>query len=714
MTRIGTLGANTAYVDRILDIQSRISTEQVQVSTGLKSETYDGIAAGANTVINFENESALAQRFIDNNSVWATKLSAASTAASGIQKTLTNFQKALTNYQQNSPKNQLNVKTVQNAAFQTMQDIQAYLATNVNGQYLFSGGRVSTVPVQLPAASLSAFQTIYDGSINTAATTRTADLQHLTLTNKETTALSFNAASGTIVPTKSDAFTQIYAGSRITVAGSTSSPSNNGNLTIKTKAVCNTAGTPLGEGQSTTNVITYGTSTTTNITATALNPLTFKFAPDGTLNMTATTAGTLSNLTVGAKFTIAPPLANGSATTGYEGSYKVLSNVNGVVNFTTDLDTAQTEAVANTAITFAINGAAAAHPATAGTLNFTTTTSAVTGKTTSTLSAVSPPGTDFSGVAVGDQITLAGTADHNGTFTVTSKGAGGSSMSFTLNPEGARVAQFLPQSGRIDATLSYTDGSGATVNRGLLDYGSLQFASSGTTGERITSANANGFLDSTGNPAPPIGAVMTIKSTSGVNDGVYKITANNGNYVEVQSVSLGADALSTTSSMSSNTWYQGDTLQLQHRVDTDRTVDVGIYASDPAFEKAIRGLSLIAQGVFGTAGGLDAHPERISQALYLINDAIESPASGTPPFGAEKAGDIKTVSANIGSTQSIISQKNDKHNQFITFLNQRVIDIAQVDKTTAVTTLLSDQTALQGSYQALAQVHSLSLLNFLK
>jgi flagellin-like hook-associated protein FlgL len=31
-----------------------------------------------------------------------------------------------------------------------------------------------------------------------------------------------------------------------------------------------------------------------------------------------------------------------------------------------------------------------------------------------------------------------------------------------------------------------------------------------------------------------------------------------------------------------------------------------------------------------------------------------------------------------------------------------------------VTRLLSDQTALQASYQALAQVRSLSLLNFLK
>jgi flagellin-like hook-associated protein FlgL len=716
MTRIGTLGANTAYVNRILDIQTRIQDEQLQVTTKLKSQTYDGIASGANTVINFENEQALSQRFIDNNNVWDTKLQAASTAVTGIQKAMTVFRDSLISFQQNNPKDQTNIKGIQKTAFDTLQSLQADLATNVNGQYLFSGGRVSTVPVQLPASSLGDFQKIYDGSINTVATTRSADLQDLKITSLEATGMTFDATGGIIVPARSDAFKTINPGSRITVSGSTATPPNNGDFTVKTKAMFNVAGTALAEGSSTTNVISYGT-TPANILPAATTQLNFAFAPDGTMNMTAGTSGSLANLTIGTKFTIAPPLANGSAATGYEGNYEVISNKNGVVNFKTDLAPAQEEAVASTSIKFGVNGGALAPPATAGTLNFTTSTptpmAAPIGQTLVTLTAATGATVDFAGVAAGDQLTLGGTTGHNGTYTVVSSTA--TSVTVALNSEGARIAQFLPQTGRTDVNISFKDPNlGASVTRNAIDYGSLTFASSGTLGERITSTNPNGFLDTGGNPYPAINSIITLGSTSGVNDGVYKVVANNGNYIEVASVALTAESRSTLTSVESSTWYKGDTLQLQHRVDTDRSVDVGIYASDPAFEKAIRALSLIAQGTYGTAGGLEVHQERLSQALYLINDAIESPAPGTPPFGAEQGGDVKTLSGQIGATRKTISLKNDKHNQFIGFLGQRVTDIAQVDQTEAVTRLLSDQTALQASYQALAQVRSLSLLNFLK
>ncbi|EME69187.1 hypothetical protein H261_14570 [Paramagnetospirillum caucaseum] len=712
MTRIGTLGANTAYVNRILDIQTRIQTEQIQVTTKLKSQTYDGIASGANTVINFENEQAIAKRFIDNNNVWSTKLEAATTAIDGVKKTLTIFRNSLESFRQNNPKNELNIKSIQKVAFETMQTMQADLGTNVNGQYLFSGGRVSEVPVQLPAASLSQFQKLYDGAINTFSTTRNADLQEVSLSNLEATAMSFNGANGVITSARSDAFKTIHAGSRITVSDSTASPSNNGDFTIKSKAMCDVAGNPLAEGSTTTNVISYG-STPSNILAAATTGLNFSFATDGTMKMTADTAGSLSNLTIGTKFTIAPDLSNGALTTGYEGSYEVISNKNGVVNFKTNFGPAAEESVASTDITFGVNGGAMGSPATAGTLNFTTTSSAVTGLTTVTLTAASGATVDFAGVNVGDQLALGGTASHNGTFTVTNATA--TSVSFVLNPEGARVAQFLPQTGRTDVEMSFLDpNTGTTAVRNSTHFTSLDFSSTGTLGERITSPDADGFEDEGGNPYPAVDSIITLKSTTGVNDGVYKVVANTGGYIEIASASLTTETLSTGTKINSESWYKGDTLQLQHRVDIDRSVDVGIYASDPAFEKAMRALGLIAQGTFGTAGGLDAHQERIGQALFLINDALESPASGTPPFGAEKAGDVKSAASLINSTRKTISLKNEKHNQFIGFLNQRVADIAQVDQTEAVTKLLSDQTALEASYQALAQVRSLSLLTYLK
>lgn len=712
MTRIGTLGASTAYISRILDIQTRVQAEQVQVTSGLKSQTYDGIASGTNTLINFQNEISGADTFIGNNKVQDTKLQAASTAVTSVQKALKVFRDSLASFKQNNPKNELNIKNIQKSAFETMQALQADLATNVNGQYLFSGGRVSDVPVQLQAASLSEFQAMYDGYLRTAPTTRSADLQDMTITNLEAGAMSLNGSNGIITPVQADAFKGVYAGSRITISDSSASPPNNGDFTVKSKAICDITGTPLAEGNSTINVISYG-DTPTNILTTDTTQLNFAFAPDGTMNMTADTAGSLSGLTVGTKFTIGPDLYNGGATSGYEGSYEVVSNLNGVVNFKTNFDPAKPESVSSTALTFGSDGGAMAHPATAGTLNFTTTTSNTTGLTTVTLSAAAGATVDFTGVSVGDQLSIGGTQFHNGTFTVTDATA--TTLSFVINPEGVRVSQFLPQTGRTDPKVTFYDSNaGAQATLDSADFTSLSFSPTGTKGERITAAKAGAFLDEGGNQKPAVGTIITLGSTTGVNDGVYKVVNNGGDYLEIESVSLTTESKSTTTKISSDTWYKGDTLQLQHRVDTDRTVDVAAYASDPAFEKAMRALALIAQGTYGSPGGLENHQERIAQAQYLIADALESPAPGTPPFGTEKAGDLRTVAAQIDGTRKTISLKNEKHEQFKGFLGQRVIDISQIDKTEAATKMLADQTALEASYQTLAQVRNLNLLQYLK
>jgi hypothetical protein len=216
-------------------------------------------------------------------------------------------------------------------------------------------------------------------------------------------------------------------------------------------------------------------------------------------------------------------------------------------------------------------------------------------------------------------------------------------------------------------------------------------------------------------PTPPVGTVISLKSTSGVNDGTYEIVANNGGNIEIKSTMLAAGDTNVTSArIDSSTWYHGDTLELKQHISSDRTVDIGIYASDPAFEKAFRAMSIIAQGAYGTSGGLDKNLDRLGQALYLLNDSLESPTAGTPPFGPESRSDIKSVQSNLGFTSSVITQATTDHKQYSAFLDQRIIDLSQIDKTETITMLLADSNALQASYQSLAKVQSLSLINFLK
>jgi hypothetical protein len=328
--------------------------------------------------------------------------------------------------------------------------------------------------------------------------------------------------------------------------------------------------------------------------------------------------------------------------------------------------------------------------------------------------------TDFSSFAAGggDTVTLGGTQYHNGTYTVSAATA--NTLTLTLNPDAVRLSKFVPQTLRDDVTVGYKGADGSSQSLTADAYGSLTFSPatllpSGATGETLTASKSGAFIVG-GAPVPAVGEVLKLKSATGVNDGSYEVVSNDGTTIQIKSTMLTDVSLTAGASgqISSTTWYKGDTLSLQQHVSQDRAVDVGIYASDPAFEKALRAMALIAQGTYGTAGGLDSNLERVNQALYLLNDSLESPAGGTPPFGAEVRSDIKALQSNLGFTTSVITQATTDHKQYEAFLDQRIIDLSQIDRTETITLLLSDSNALQASYQSLAKVQTLSLINYLK
>lgn len=716
MTRIGTLGANTAYIQRILDIEARQSDEQIQVTTGLKSQSYDGIAADSNALLNFNNEATAANQYVQNNTALLTQLTAASASLDGAQSTIKTFRDQLASFNQGDTTNANSIKQIQTFAFQAMQNLQSYLAANINGQYMFSGGRVDIQPVQLPATTLVGFQSTYDGTNRSWSTTRAAQLDNTPVTNIQSSKLIFNAASGTISAANATALSGIASSASITV---TNTVSNNQTFQVYGHALMNTNGTAMTDTASAGAgaVISYG-STPTNIANAATGNLAIGFKPNGNMTITPTTANTLSALTVGTKFTL-----NGSTGGNWDGAFTVVSNANGVVEFATDTDQNTSESITQTGgaapLSVTVNGVAT--PLTAGTTTFTTTPSTVANQTLVTLTGAGA--TDFAGAAVGNTIQIGGSSDHNGTYTITAKTS--NSVTFAINSDALRVSKLIPQTvGRTDATIEWDAGRGtpqSTVTAAggsVAGYGQLTFSPNGTTGERISGSNgANSFVDASGNPYPPVGQVITMSSTSGVNDGVYTVTANNGNYIEIQSVPrITTNEGVTTGQVSTTSWYQGDTLGIQQRIDDDRQISLGVYASDPAFEKAFRAMGLIAQGVTGTAGGLDKNQQRVSQAMYLLNDSLSATTaqSGVPPFGPEKPGDITSVQQNVGFAQQIITNTNTKHKQFAGFLGTRISGIQNIDKTAAVTQLLSDSNSLQASYQALAKVQSLSLLNYIK
>lgn len=518
MSRIGSFGASQMYMSRLSVIQQRMYQEQLQVSTEKKSVNYTGIAADTDRLINLENEKKRADKFVMANNLADTRLNAAEVSMKAIEKDLKDFQDRLVNYAQFSSKEQSDVKQLQEFAFQAMLDIKAYLSSNINGQYIFSGGRTAEDPVVLPASTLNDFQQIYDGNGRTYPTTRDASLQDVHTATVDT-----------------------------------------GNLTVS--------------------------------------------VPNGTIS--AATAGSLGDIAPGSLI--------------------------------------------------AVGGA---------------------------------------GNNVGQSFTVQAVDPTNTTI---------------------RVSKLLTSAGETGVSIKV---NGDKPGVAPTDYASMSFSGNGDT---ITFAAPTTFDQA----QFAVGTVFNVSGSASVTD-IDLVNKNNDGPYEVASVSVGPPFQITVKSpklaveggpvaatLSTDSWYRGDTIELQQQVDDNRTIELGVYASDPAFDKAFRALALIAQGTYGTAGSLENNMERVEQARDLIQDALSRNTTGPGPFGVEEAGDLDQLRAKVGVGMNMIATTNEKHTAFSGFLEMRIIGLENVDKTEAITRLLDDQTALEASYKALTTVRGLSLLNYM-
>lgn len=271
----------------------------------------------------------------------------------------------------------------------------------------------------------------------------------------------------------------------------------------------------------------------------------------------------------------------------------------------------------------------------------------------------------------------------------------------------------------VDDFQAYFDGSDITypetraahlaeVELDNADTGDLDF-DDGPPGT-ITATNPGSFADL------PVGAVIKI-SGSASNDQTFTVTANNGTILEVTPPPTDELNVAGVTVETRDTYYKGDELELQHRVDTRRTITLGINAKDAAIEKAIRGLGIIAQGVPqvtnptpppATIEDTATLVQRVEKGLDLLNDALEHPLSST-----EERGDFERLARQIGANQVTLNNAVDEQNTYVNFLDVRIIEIENVDITEAATRLNDDLLALDVSMATLARISKLSLNNYL-
>jgi flagellar hook-associated protein 3 FlgL len=315
------------------------------------------------------------------------------------------------------------------------------------------------------------------------------------------------------------------------------------------------------------------------------------------------------------------------------------------------------------------------------------------------LSRVTAVGDTFKNVTVGSTITIAGTASNNGTYTVSAVDTT-NGLFLDLATEHIPSAAAVTEGG----TLTYRDPTDFTKNIIIAD----SFTS---TVARDTLAYTDNALDSLA-----VGTKFTVTGTTNLNSSYTVSSINTAtNTITIATTRLTDEGATTdqAGTISATSYYKGDGLTRTHRVDDDHSFSLDVSAEHAGFEKAIRAMKLIAQGAYGTEGGLDHNTNRASEAIYLLNSSLQRTVAGTPPFGTELSGNIEQVQIDTGFKRVLIDNTNKLHKDFIGFFEGSISNLENADATETITKMLDDQRALEVSFQVFSRIRQLSLSNFL-
>ncbi len=301
---------------------------------------------------------------------------------------------------------------------------------------------------------------------------------------------------------------------------------------------------------------------------------------------------------------------------------------------------------------------------------------------------------------VGTTITISGTGSNNDTYEIASVNAAGNFITV--------VTEMLTTRANDTGGGNITLTTAADATLGVADFTDLSFDQA--TGV-ITAGGGTPFS------ALKAGEIFTIaNATDAGNNQTFTISAVTATTITIKEKKLTDEGAGQTAAgtIAATPYYKGDEITLTHRMDANQTFDFDITAVDPAFEKAIRAMAIIAQGVFAAEGGLDQNKTRVTDAMYLLASALSSTVSGTPPYGTEKTSNIRQVQLDLGFKQVLVRDTNEAHTRFIAFLESRIADTENVDPLVAITSLLDESRALEASFQVLARIRELSLSNFLR
>ena len=305
----------------------------------------------------------------------------------------------------------------------------------------------------------------------------------------------------------------------------------------------------------------------------------------------------------------------------------------------------------------------------------------------------------FKNVSVGTVITVSGTSSNDGTYQV-------SAVDTTNGLYLDLVTEEIPTASVTEGgTLTYRDPNNVIVDISVKD----SFTSNAS---KNTLTYTDGSLDSL-----TAGTKITIAGTTNLN-GSYTIasidTASNIITIETNRLTDEGTTTDQDGTITATSYYKGDNVARTHRLNRYETIDaIDITGDNAAFEKAIRAMKIVAQGSYGSEGGLDHNMTRTSDAMYLLNSALTSVVTGDPPYGTELSANIAEIESDTGWNRTLITRTNTLSKKMIAYFDSSVANVENADRIETLTEFNNDQLALQTSYQVYARVRQLSLTNFI-
>lgn len=138
-TNVSTIEQQNQMLQYLQQLQSQATNLESQISTGVKTQTYSGIAPQAAQAVDLQATQSLQQDYINNIGTVSTRIQVMNLAMQNIQTVATNFENMLANDAYST-----SGASIQQTAQQLLVELGSYLNTQDGSRYVFSGNKTST------------------------------------------------------------------------------------------------------------------------------------------------------------------------------------------------------------------------------------------------------------------------------------------------------------------------------------------------------------------------------------------------------------------------------------------------------------------------------------------------------------------------------------------------------------------------------------------